>query len=365
MKTRVLFSAALLGLLTMIGVFISCNRPTEFSAMHDETMPKPNLVAIEASLDKLASLLPEVMKEPELAKFLYDEAKINAAKDEAYAFWDRIADRQTEQGMTIREGVINQLSKSLGKKTSEGASTFTADLDAIDNLQVYIHNFDKWDGVAELPTTFASLTIDDIELEEVVLYNPDGSVQVLPIEDEPDYPVMVVGINESAVSSQVETNCQVETNLAKQTTTTIDYHQIYCEYVSLRKGRDLEPWPWGECEIVVRRKYGEECNESQKQFNPPSSTQACQYAYNGYLPSGGVVRISTDDYNQGNTVSFEAFEYDLFVNEWIVNLGNVKDYGWYFSVDIYNEGDYYDCGIYERLDYNWIRATDKSVFDCN
>ncbi len=353
MKDRAIQNVILTVLFTWTGIFISCNSLTDDTELQDVSGAKPDLTAMETSLDKLASILPAVMKDPELAKFVYDEAKINAARDEAYAFWDRIADKQTGQGMTLRKGVINQLSKSLGKKTHEDAVTFTADLDAVDNLQVYIHNFDKWCEESSLPATFVYLTIDDTEWEEVILYNPDGSTQLLPIEDEPNYPVTVVGINEMiGVENQ-------GTTLAKQT----DYFEdnIYCEWVKLRKGRDIEPWPKGKAEIVVRD-YNSSCEE---EFNTTASTQDCRYSYEGYLSDGGVVRLSVATYY--SSVTFEAFENDVFVDDWIVDKGTVYNRT-PIDHDILDEGTFYWCDDNEtipRLEYGFtFEPGDRTVHYC-
>ncbi len=153
----------------------------------------PEMSEKEGVLIDLASVMPGVLNDPELSKIIYESAKVHE-EDEAYTLWSEIADKPTPSGKTIRQA-IQQIQANL-KTTSSTTSLF----DSLDYLQVYIHAFELWDGVSPLPVTYTPLTIDDVDVTELTLYDTLGNETILEIDTTniPDYPIAIVGLNEGA-----------------------------------------------------------------------------------------------------------------------------------------------------------------------
>ncbi len=58
----------------------------------------------------------------------------------------------------------------MGKVAAETES-FTSSLDDVEYLQIYIHAFELWDSTEAIPTTFTPLTIDDMDVTELTVYD--------------------------------------------------------------------------------------------------------------------------------------------------------------------------------------------------
>jgi len=87
----------------------------------------------------------------------------------------------------------------INDRFSKDQGTFIS-IDEIENvplLQISLPvNFEKWDGESTILVAYTPLTIDDIEVEEIYAYDSEGNEHVLDAKTPPDFPVMVVGINE-------------------------------------------------------------------------------------------------------------------------------------------------------------------------
>ena len=91
---------------------------------------------MDVRLEEFASVLPEALTDPELAKIVYDEAKRNE-EDEPYALWSKIADKTTKSGKTLRKEIQNVLMKrTLGKTMS--AEQLTTAMDEVDYFKLYM-----------------------------------------------------------------------------------------------------------------------------------------------------------------------------------------------------------------------------------
>lgn len=191
-------SVLLIGIVTMIW-FIGCEDVTTTSKDEPEqpTQTIPEMASLEQTLSDLAELIPEALTDPGLAKIVWDEAKSNE-EDEPYALWSKIADIPTPSGVTLRSKIRDiRLRRSRGKVAVD-AESFTSSLDDVEYLQVYIHDFEDWDSTLTLPTTFTPLTINDIDVTELTLYDSLGNTTILEVDTVgPVYPIAIIGINET------------------------------------------------------------------------------------------------------------------------------------------------------------------------
>ena len=92
------------------------------------------------------------------------------------------------------------------------------EIEEVPLLQVALPvGFEEWDGETPILVAYTPLTVNDVDVKEIYAYDSSGEEHVLDGQEPPDYPVMVVGINERV-------------NLAG----------------SLGKGLDMEPDPPGD-----------------------------------------------------------------------------------------------------------------------
>ncbi|MBN4081436.1 hypothetical protein JYT44_03635 [Caldithrix abyssi] len=226
----------------------------------EENQTLAQLSDIESRLADLAGILPEALTDPELAGIVYAEAKRNEA-DEPYALWREIADKPTSGGVTLRSKVRDVLMKRTRGKTRADAMSFTAELDGTDHLQVYVHNFEGWSGASTIPATFTPLTVNDVDVGELTLYDSLGNASALDVtafydSSEtsgsgkmrmiPTYAIAIVGINESAAMAAAtgsgSGNTGGSTNTQQVKITEIKLHKNAWWY---------EPWWLGKAELYT------------------------------------------------------------------------------------------------------------------
>jgi hypothetical protein len=225
--------------------FIGCEDVTTTTNDEPEQTVQtfPEMASLEQTLSDFAELLPEALTDPGLAKIVWNEAKANE-QDEPYALWSRIADVPTPSGVTLRSKIQDiKLKRSRGK-VSVGAQSFTSSLDDVEYLQVYIHDFEDWDSTSTLPTTFTPLTINDIDVTELTLYDSLGNTTVLEVDTiPPAYPIAVVGLNEGmAMEGEFGSNNRMG-SLGK---TTVE-QTVRITKIKLKKSAwRYEPWFYGK-----------------------------------------------------------------------------------------------------------------------
>ncbi|MBN4081395.1 hypothetical protein JYT44_03420, partial [Caldithrix abyssi] len=224
----------------------------------EENKFSAELSDIELRLADLAGILPEALTDPELAGIVYAEAKRNEA-DEPYALWREIADRPTQSGVTLRSKVRDVLMKRTRGKTRADAMSFTAELDGTDHLQVYVHNFEEWNGASAIPSTFTPLTVNDVDVGELTLYDSLGNASALDVNafyDSsetsgsgkmrmiPTYAIAIVGINESAAMAAATGSGSGNTGGNTST------QQVKITEIKLKKNAWwYEPWWLGKAEV--------------------------------------------------------------------------------------------------------------------
>lgn len=295
---------------------------------------------MEVRLEKFASVLPEVLTNSELAKIVYDEAKRNE-EDEPYALWSKIADRPTQSGKTLRKEVQNVLAKrSLGKLAN--AESITSVMDEVDYLQVYIHDFEDWDGTSSITTTYTPLTVDDMDIMEITVYDTLGQPVILDVSDkewEPDYAVAVVGLNETLAMQEL-----IDSN-GSQLGKSVGNKAIWCDKIYVRKTKSLESWLRGKLEMVVRKKGSDI-------VSPHFKLKRKKKCSKQRTASRTDVWISDD-----NGVHIQVFEWDLLgFDDWVIEDAYLSDVtsGGGYTLTIIDEGKYYNCGDYVRCDYDFV-----------
>lgn len=233
---------AMLTITTTIGIFLfSCTKtPTDTTTQSEESNQFPDLAAVEQTLSDLAELLPKALTDLGLAKIVWDEAKANE-EDEAYAIWLEIADVQTPSELTLKSELQRiMLTRNL-RKTMAESEDYTSSFSNIERLQIYIYNFELWDGESSLLAAFEPVTRNDIDVEWLTLYNVEGGTTKIDAINPPDYSLIVVGINERQGYYEGEDSSRLHKTVAARTEI---MDKMYLT-------DDHEPWWKGKAEIYI------------------------------------------------------------------------------------------------------------------
>jgi len=210
-------------------------------------------LANEIRLKYFAKALAKNLTNPGACKLLKHEIgkKFDGDFD---ALWETVRDENISGKGKFRKLISNRLSKGKGSFIS------IDDVEEVPLLQISLPvNFEDWDGEKPILVACTPLTIDDIEVEEIYAYDSEGNEYVLDAKNPPDFPVMVVGINERVDQSTEQFT--KERGLEKVTS-------IIPVYVSsFRLMHDKEPWYKGAPEIYVKVKKDYQGNEYFERTN--------------------------------------------------------------------------------------------------
>jgi len=115
-------------------------------------------------------------------------------------------------------------------------------------------NYDDWDGNKPILVAYTPLTIDDMEWKEIYAYDADMKEHILDAKTPPDFPVMVVGINERSDTNGYAHNVDnrisnEEKSIAKSATSRTTGSPEILKY--LRITDDMDPWPLGDADAYI------------------------------------------------------------------------------------------------------------------
>lgn len=364
-----ILSIILIALISMLFINACENTaPIESPADQLSEIDLQNAADMEEVLRTLAMALPGIMEDEELSEVIYKEVNINI-EDEAYSLWSEIANKSTSSGKTLRKALDTQLTNSLGKVRGFTITTESFDLNNL--LQVYIHNFNKWNGKDQLPVTYEPLTINDLDVTELEVFEPNGKSYMMDVSKkdwEPDFPIAIVGLNESLP------NDYIVNNVIGKPSSTMDTDGIYWDKIWVKKVRHLEPWHKGKAEMVVTPST-DGCRSIEASVrNSGSSATSCSIAQEG-RPAlvNGMGRGDSEITVSSHNVLIDVYEKDYgngCCDEEIINGGAlyVNSYGGEtLVVSTDEEGDYYRCGSYTwviRCSYNFNWGTTDTELSC-
>lgn len=343
-------------------ILISCSdTPTETTGeVQPEPGQFPDMASFEQTLINLAEVLPEVLTNEELAHIVYQEAKQNA-EDEPYALWSSIADIPASNGKTLRSEVGRIRSeRTRGKTTGSNTSEF----DSLDYLQVFIVNYELWDGESTLPSTFTPLTVNDVDVTELTAYDTLGYDEILYVSNddwEPDYSMAIVGINETG-------RYEADGDTGYVYRSTVADSGIYMHTIYVRRPRSLEPWWKGKAEMVVR-KLDTDCGGAGANA-PVRNKKNCNKKRSGRYSINGIWQGSLKLTGNAETVDIQVFEFDWISSEWIINQATLNYSVWNnWDLTVTDAATWYYCGTGSnkkvRCSYYWTWGTDDSHIYCS
>ena len=127
------------------------------------------------------------------------------------------------------------------------------EIEEVPLLQVALPvGFEEWDGETPILVAYTPLTVNDVDVKEIYAYDSSGEEHVLDGQEPPDYPVMVVGINERVNLAgslgkglDMEPDPPGDGDGGGPGTPTIRITQIDLD----RDANDYEPWYMGYAEV--------------------------------------------------------------------------------------------------------------------
>jgi len=202
-----------------------------------------NAVVDEVLLKYFAMAVAKSLKHPEICQTL--KKKIDEKFDgDCEVLWDHIKNKQIS-GRDLRVLVDSRFSERTRKVIP------IEKIEKIPLLQVALPvNFNDWDGESAILVAYTPLATDDMEWEEINAYDADLKEYVLDAKTEPDYPVMVMGINE-----RTNKNGNLITNPLTKSVAAANSSHVSGDNEWLYKfrftGGDRDPWPLGDGEVYV------------------------------------------------------------------------------------------------------------------
>ncbi len=289
-------------------------------------------VVDEVLLKYFAMAVAKSLKHPEICQTL--KKKIGEKFDGDYdVLWEQIKKNQIS-GQELREMVNSRFS---------GRTRQVLTLEMIETvplLQISLPvNFDDWDGESTILVAYTPLTTDDMEWEEITAYDADLKEYILDANTEPDYPVIVVGINER---SDPDTHLPYHTSknynaIGKSADILSDdpplpptEHKIqvcdFCLY------DDHEPWISGSPEIYVKARYPWD-DGTWKRTDFPSVNDEKLYEEEDYswLPKTIYTEDSFSDFVRVQVWEDDTSDDDLIENSWHLGCPGCGDSYYYFD----------------------------------
>jgi hypothetical protein len=149
--------------------------------------------------------------------------------------------------------------KVVGNRFGEGSFLSIDEIENVPLLQISLPvNFEKWDGEEPILVAYTPLTIDDIEVEEIYAYDSEGNEHVLDAKTPPDFPVIIVGLNERVEDGNYAYRND-NVSFSKTTLAHFDFqlphpgiaHNLM-KVQDLQVEHDCEPWYKGKAEVIAR-----------------------------------------------------------------------------------------------------------------
>lgn len=216
-------------------------------------------------------------------------------------------------GKTLMSGIKEQFSK-----TSRAADGVSAE-DLIDsvpylNLYYYSPDYEKDFESSEILMTYLDYTVDEFDQKTLVAYDKDGNSFEIDGINPPDFPVIVLGINER-MDRKEYIQPQVEPDRAATYDGTITHYERLDTINYYSKYGTWDPWPRGYPEIYMIFAFQGENECLRQDFpnvdKPQSYPQKSGYNFiyeNLPLNKNWVVRMYDEDVgiNYNDTINLEA-----------------------------------------------------------
>lgn len=203
---------------------------------------------IQANLHRLAPIFAKTLAEDQSFKKVLGTEVAKRFDDDYDVLFDVMADKVNTKGEVF--------SAALAQRGEDVSVQQLADSIPYLNISIPVH-FDQWstyDGpIYVIPLRY---DIDDMSIESLPGYDAQGNVKMFDMSTPPDYPVVILGINERIdqmiAQNQKPTIPTIQTMAADDGTLN---HDEYLRGIYLVTTND--PWPWSGSEVYALYAVGE------------------------------------------------------------------------------------------------------------
>ncbi len=225
-----------------------------------------NILVDEILLKYFAMAIAKSLKHPGICQILKE--KIGEKFDGDFeVLWSNVKDNQ------VSDQSIRQLVDSRFSNRSRNLVSISR-IEEIPLLQVALPiNYDDWEGESAILVAYTPLTTDDSEWKNIYAYDSDMNEYILDANTLPDYPVIVVSLNEREEYFNQEND---EIGLSKLAST------INVYICTFRLMDDKEPWSKGDPEIYTKVKKYYQSNSYFVRTNFPKVNDEITYSEDDY-----------------------------------------------------------------------------------
>ncbi len=199
-------------------------------------------LANELRLKYFAKALARALNEPGVGAYMKNE--IGKKFDGDYdVLWASVKDRDFPNVGRMR-GMLAAALQGMNSIVS------LDEIEEVPLLQIALPvGFEKWDGKAAIKVAYTPLTTNDVDVQEISAYDSSGEEYILDGQEPPDFPVMVVGINERGGNDLVHSPSTTSTALMKRAGKG-NYQEVYIQKIYLNwHPRNYEPWYLGKADL--------------------------------------------------------------------------------------------------------------------
>ena len=168
---------------------------TELSVYHRALTKGDIGLAYESRLKYFAKAVAQSLTSPGVGTYLKNE--IGKKFDGDYdVLWATVKDRDFPNLGRMRGLVASSL---------QGMNSIVSiqEIEEVPLLQISLPvGFEAWDGETAIKVAYTPLTINDVDVTEIYAYDGSGEEYILDGQEPPDFPLIVVGINERIAYNQ-------------------------------------------------------------------------------------------------------------------------------------------------------------------
>lgn len=210
--------------------------------------------------------------------------------------------------------------------------------------------FEQWDGETTIKVAYTPLTINDVDVTEIYAYDHMGQEYVLDAQTPPDFPVMVVGINErmgfTSLNKLAIDDGGGGGGGGGGGDSSGDYYPYIKEFKATRHPSNYEPWYAGDAEVYWIARFNDYYGGSKiailPEYHEPLNYDCWVFTWTGWHASlkwkAWEYQIKGAQKEQYSLSGIYFYEYDPLLLDAIMydpwfdwDCGSIYDYpliGW-------------------------------------
>jgi len=154
-----------------------------------KTLVKQNIIGVENNLREVAKSLAVVLREKKVLKMLKKELG-KKFDGEPEVLYKHIYNKTLLDNATLENELFSKSNKNIDIKN------IITELDEVMNLNIFMPNYDKWDGDKVPLVTYYPYSKNESDIKEVQAFDSDGNEVMISKENAVNYNYIVLGANE-------------------------------------------------------------------------------------------------------------------------------------------------------------------------